>query len=495
MLHTRTVPAGTQIHRTAKNVQMASAPRQAKRRTPPALNCLALVTLVSALSTTAQAAQLTLEEALTSSVKSHPSIAAKQSERRAALKKLDFAERQRYPGLSAQTAQDSIGARVTTLRLEQALWTGGRITGEIDVAHATIRQAEAAVVQAEQDIMLKVVTAFTELGRVQARQIAAQSNVDEHLRLVNMIQRRVDSMVSPASDGVQANARLAQAKAELTQLDAQAVKARATLAQAIGTDVDRISLPLRRPMSEYSLETLLAAALDFAPALLRLEGELEATVADIRVRRSNALPQIKMRLDHTKGGSSPGTQVYVALDVQTGAGFSVAASVQEAEARRDAIQSQVEATRRDITEAVSADWADLKSLNQQSADLLTQVESTTAVFDSFVRQYAVGRKGWNDVLNAQREVAQARFQLADADWGALRSALRLQLVTGLVTASNVAYVPGQAAIVRTSEAKATPLAPSSPAPTAQQIAAKQIATKQDGPTQPVGMQSAAPSLN
>lgn len=403
----------------------------------------ALVTGVSAClcSTSASAKELTLEEALIASVKGHPSISAKQSERRAASKKLDFAERQRYPGLSAQTAQDSQGARVTTVRVEQPLWTGGRITGDIEVAHATIRQAEAAVVQAEQDVMLKVVTAFTELGRVQARQIAARSNVEEHSRLVNMIQRRVDSMVSPASDGVQAGARLAQAKAELTQLEALEVKARATLSQTIGERVDQISLPLSRPMSEYSLETLLAAAMDFSPALLRLEGEVQAAIADIKVRRSNAMPQVKMRLDHSRGGIASNTQVYIALDVQTGAGFSVAASVQEAEARRDAIQSQIEATRRDITESVNSDWADLKSLNQQSSDLRSQVDSTTAVFDSFVRQYAVGRKGWNDVLNAQREVAQARFQLADADWGALRSALRLQLITGLMTANNVAYVP------------------------------------------------------
>lgn len=63
--------------------------------------------------------------------------------------------------------------------------------------------------------------------------------------------------------------------------------------------------------------------------------------------------------------------------------------------------------------------------------------STVSVYDSFVRQYAVGRKGWNDVLNAQREVAQARFQLADVDSGALRARLRLELITGLITAQTL----------------------------------------------------------
>jgi outer membrane protein TolC len=35
-----------------------------------------------------------------------------------------------------------------------------------------------------------------------------------------------------------------------------------------------------------------------------------------------------------------------------------------------------------------------------------------------------------DVLNAQREVSQSRYAQADAEWGYLRSALRVNLSTG-----------------------------------------------------------------
>lgn len=118
--------------------------------------------------------------------------------------------------------------------------------------------------------------------------------------------------------------------------------------------------------------------------------------------------------------------------------MSVQASIREAQARKYALQSQIDATRRETIDSVSADWADLRSFSEQARDLQKQVESTTSVFDSFVRQYAIGRKGWNDVLNAQREVAQARFQLADATWGELRASMRLHLFTGLITGERVA---------------------------------------------------------
>lgn len=439
------------------------APRATDRGTSGgsvALNPRALLLGVSLVlaSGLALAAPLQLRDALQRAVNEHPSIAASRSQRQAALMQLDGAERQRYPGLVAQSGSDATtGKRITTLRLQQALWTGGRITGEIDAANATIRQSDAALVQSEQDIMLRVVAAFTEFGRVLARQTAARDNLQEHERLASMMERRVASQVSPSSDSIQANARLSQARAELQQLDAQAFKARAALAQTTGETVTDIALPKAKPAAGRGLDDTLAEAVGFAPSLRKLTGELEAATANIAVRRSAAYPQVTLRLDRSYGGLTAGAQVYVALDYQTGAGFAVQASVREAEAKKDAILSQIEAARRETIDSVSGDWADFNALNAQLGNLQAQVASTTAVFDSFVRQYAVGRKGWNDVLNAQREVAQARYQLADTESGALRAALRLDVLTGRITADTLADIPN---------APAAPLSAEPPAPAA-----------------------------
>jgi adhesin transport system outer membrane protein len=384
------------------------------------------------------AAPLQLNEALRLAATEHPTVAASRSERQAALMKLDVAERQRYPNLVAQSAGNAAGDRITTLRIEQPLWTGGRITGEIEVANATIRQSDAALMQAQQDIMLRVAAAFTELGRIRARQLAARDNVQEHERLASMIERRVASQVSPASDSIQANSRLSQARSELTQLDALALRALSALRQATGTTVTDVALTLPpRRLAWRGLDETLDAATDHAPALRKLQAELEAATAEIAVRRSGAFPRVSLRVDRTYGGSASGTQAYVGLDFQTGAGFSVQASMREAQARQEAIRSQIEALRRETIDEVSGDWADLGALSVQTTTLRSQVASTVSVYDSFVRQYAVGRKGWNDVLNAQREVAQARFQLADVESGALRSRLRLELITGLITAQTL----------------------------------------------------------
>lgn len=399
---------------------------------------LVLASLALGAAGAASSAALTLDEGLRLAVSSHPTVAARRSEREAAGMRLEAAEWGRYPALSAQYATDQAGRRFTTARLEQPLWTGGVITGQIDGAQAGVRGADASLTESQQEIMLRVVTAFTELGRVHARQLAAQANVAEHERLAALIARRVSNEVSPASDGVLASARLAQARAELTQLDALAARARSALSQAVSRDVHEIALPSPRTLGYPSLTLTIEAAQAFSPALRRLSAEEEAAGAEVAVRRGATRPRVVARYDRTFGGREvEGDQFFVAVEFQPGAGLSSLAAVREAEARRNAARLAREGALRDLLDSLNADWADMESLGRQARDLRAQVESTTSVFDSFVRQYAVGRKSWLDVLNAQREASQARYALADTEWGALRATLRLQLATGELNASTV----------------------------------------------------------
>lgn len=377
-----------------------------------------------------QSAALTLDDALGLAVAEHPSVASRRSEQDAAQARLDSAQRQRFPNLIVQSGEDARGDRVSTYRLEQNLWTGGRITGEIAGAGARTRSADAALLLAQQEIMARVITAFTELGRARARQEVATANVSEHERLAELIARRVENQVSPSSDATLGRARLAQARAELDQLLSQEARARSTLSQITAYPVEAIEPLPRRDFGGERLDRLVEAALDYSPALQRLAAEIEALEADVTVRSSANWPEVKLRADRTVGGPTPDTHVYVALEYQTGAGFAAIPQVREAMARVDALRLARDATRRDTTDMVTADWADLHALRLQAANLRAQVESSSEVYESFVRQYAVGRKGWIDVLNAQRDLAQARNQQADTEWGRLRAILELQLATG-----------------------------------------------------------------
>ena len=407
---------------------------------------LAVASLLGSSAALAQNAPsgLALEDALRMAITSHPSVTSRRNDVLAANARLDAAERQRYPNFQAQTGKDVYGNATSSLRVEQPLWNGGRTAADIEGAEASIRSSGASVTLSQLEIMGRVINAFTDLGRVKTRQLVAQSNVQEHERLAALISRRVESQISPTSDGTMANARLSQARAELNQLSALADRSRSSLTQALGqpvTDIQTPALPNLNDMSELSVRQ---KALDYSPARRQLAAEDAVLNADIDSRSASLWPQLKLRVDRNTGGFISNTQTYLALDYQTGAGLVAQSQIKEAIAKLDSLRSSREAAERDAIEAVTADWADLKSQQMQLKDLSDQVTATTEVFDSTIRQYAVGRKTWIDVLNAQREVAQSRYAQADAEWGILRSALRVNLFTGDLSSESLGIAPAAA---------------------------------------------------
>jgi adhesin transport system outer membrane protein len=382
-------------------------------------------------------AKLSLDDALRLAVSQHPVIDQRRSLQDAAKGALDTANRSRWPSLSGQTGKDYYGKATFTVRVEQALWTGGRLTGQIDQANAGVQSAAAALEESQQDILVRTVIAYTELGRLESRATAARANVAEHERLRTMIFNRIDSQITPGSDGTLVSARLAQANAELGQILALSARARTTLAQLVGQSINAIAVPLAPMFGVKLLESAVDAALIFSPTLRRLDAQAEAAYAEVRIRRALALPQIVLRHENTQGGQQPGHSTYVALEYQTGAGLSNHRQSVEAEARYRAALAEKEAARRSVIETTSADWADLASFKIQTSDLQAQVQAQALVHESYVRQYVVGRKNWIELLNAQRELAQARYALADVEWGELRSQLQLQLTTGELSAATL----------------------------------------------------------
>jgi adhesin transport system outer membrane protein len=383
----------------------------------------------------AQAATLSLDEAMQLAARQHPSVTVRQNQRSAAAEAVEGARRGLWPSLSAQTGKDALGQDQITLRVEQPVWTGGRLTAEIRSADARLDIADALLHESRQDIMLRAASAYAELGRAQARQAAAASNLAEHVRLHALIQRRIAGQLNSGSDGVLADGRLAQARVELSQWQALGARARAALEQIVGRPVETIeSVP--RPQGEIgTLDATLDAAFSRSPVLRRLQAEEDNAAAQAKVAQAQALPQVKLRHDQTQGGQQGGGQTYVAMEYQTGAGFNTLTALRQAESLRLAARAEHEAARRDLADTISADWADWQSLNSQAGGLEAQVQASELVYESYARQYAVGRKSWLEVLNAQRELTQSRYLLADVQWGAWRTLLKLQLASGQITAS------------------------------------------------------------
>lgn len=372
----------------------------------------------------------TFEEVLQSALASHPAMLGKRSAHAAAQADLKGAEWLRYPTPSIEAATEGSGRDTGLLRLDQPLWSGGRITAAIDAAGSRLDAADAGLDEAKQDLSLRVIAAYIEALRQKAKLRYAQAGVDEHEKLLAMIQRRVAQEVSSQTDQRLAESRLYQAVNDLSLTKQSYSNTLAQLAQLCGcaaTDVSEQGVNM--PPEAVSLEEVLAEILAYSPILRRLSHEEEAANADIDSKRSAYMPQLALRLEKSTGQVQDNRAMLV-LQAQPGAGLSAASGVDAAIARREAARMAREAAERDTRERVTLDWNEWVSARQRLENSDRSRIMATEVFESYARQYAIGRKSWIEVLNAVREATLAEFTLEDARAQMIASGLRLRAQTG-----------------------------------------------------------------
>lgn len=386
------------------------------------------------LATSAFASTMGLDEALRLAWSSHPLVHAKQSEREAAKAEREGAAWQRYPAASVEASAGSGGERGSVLRLDQALWTGGRISAGIDAADSRFDAASVAVDETRQELSLKVITATGEALRLQGRLLHAEASVREHEKLLAMIQRRVQQEVSPLADRRLAESRLYTTVNDLS-VTAQALQdALAQLGQLTGQIVTRVDpVGFERASDPVDLPgdrlRLMARALEHSPTLRRLGLETRAAGADIDAKRSAYWPQLTLRLESNHGGVSDNRALLV-LQAQPGAGLSARSGVDAALARREATRLAQEAARREIEQRVALDWNEWMAARAR-VETAERARATSAeVSESYARQYTAGRKTWLDVLNAVREATHAELALVDASSQMRAAVLRLKLAIG-----------------------------------------------------------------
>jgi adhesin transport system outer membrane protein len=401
-----------------------------KKLVPRAQRLARVVIALGMLAGTAHAQPVwTFDQVLQSTLLSHPALQGKRSAQAAARAEQDGAEWQRYPALSVESAQANSG-NSGLVRIEQPLWTGGRITAGINAASSRVEAAGAALGEEKLNLSLRVIAAYSEAIRQKNRQQHAARGVAEHEKLLGMIRRRVGHDVSSLTDQRLAESRMYQATNDQSVATQALNNSLAQLTQLVGKSVAEISTLEPGVLgAPADLETILTMALSYSPVLRRLAYEEEAATADIAYKRSAYMPQLVFRMERNMGQTNDSRAMLVLL-AQPGAGLSAMSGADAAIAKREAVRMAREAAKRDTRERVSLDWNEWTAARLRLENASQSGNMSNEVFESYARQYVIGRKTWSDVLNAVRETTQAQFALEDARAQSIAAGLRLSAQAG-----------------------------------------------------------------
>ena len=371
-----------------------------------------------------------LEQLIAAALASHPSTQGQRAQLASAEAGVDGARWQFYPtpSVTAETASASAtdrlyqgDNRVATIRLQQSLWTGGRLGAGLNKAEAGVSVSQAALEDVRQQLGLRVVQAYGDWYSAHLKALAIEKSQETHLRLREQVKRRIGEGASSESDLTLAVVRLESIVADAAAARTQRDISLARLGQLLGRAVDGASL-LGSPAEPRDLrgatQALLDQALAINPAMQKAQAQAKVQEAVIDERRADYSPEVYARVERQYGNynfpdARTENRLFIGLSTRFGAGVSLGANVEAARTQHQAALAEVEVQSRGVTEQVLSDHALALSSHSRVASIKASLRAATEVSESYDRQFLAGRKSWLDVMNAARELAQTETQLAD----------------------------------------------------------------------------------
>lgn len=384
-----------------------------------------------------------LESALTT----HPLLQGARFEARAAGQDVLATERQRWPTLSivaeTNSAQSSTSTATNLLRIDQTVWDGGRNTALITEAQIKVNLAKVQIHVQKQDLFIQIINAWQNLVAAKERLHVADLTLAQLEGYRQQMNRRIKAKASPAIDLELAHARVLQTQVERTTAKTAIQTAITRLEQLSGI----VNLGQAQPHPSASesisgIELFLkelnqidwqVVASDL-PIVAKARLDRQLVESQLRTKQASQLPQFYVRYDKplTSASSTANTQGswFAGFRYSPGAGF---AGHVEAQAISTRIQGQDQAIENAIREGLNSlqnDREELINAHNRIESLGLAVNGSKQVLGSYLRQFQAGRKSWQDLLNAAREMAQNQYSLADAQASLVGAMYRLQLRMG-----------------------------------------------------------------
>ena len=412
------------------------------------LACFSSVIGLSPLTTHSQV----LESMISQALSSHPSTQVQRALADSAQAGVEGAHWQFYPTPSVAIEQATASttdtgyqgdSTVSTLRLQQPLWSGGRLTAGLQKAQASMEASRAALAEVQQQLALRVVQAYGDWSSSHLKLLAYEQSMAVHVRLREQVKRRIEQGVSSDSDLILAVSRLQSVNADISVARAQQDIALSRLGQLLGRQLDASELTpaLAVPHAvNIGVQQLLEQAQTLHPAVLKALAQVQLQQAVMAERRAELSPEVYLRAERQYGNYSianaaPQTRLFIGLSSHFGAGLSSLSNLDGAKAQYQATLAQVQVERSVLNEQVLADHALSSSSHSRLEALNASLAAAIQVSASYDRQFLAGHKTWLDVMNAARELALTEVQLADLQSSQVVVTWRLAIYTQGVAAA------------------------------------------------------------
>lgn len=407
-----------------------------------------------------------LRGALIAAYRTNPTLQAARAQQRAVDEGVPIARSARLPSLSGVATHTEFvkqsGSNFTapdraldaSAQLGIPLYAGGRIRNSIRAAETRVLAGQADLRGNESGLFSQVVAAYMDVILAEAVLGLNRNNVDVLSVNLQATRDRFEIGDLTRTDVAQSQARLALAQGDLRNAQASLIAVRERYLAIVGVPPGQLEPP--PPLSGLPETAAVATniALDSNPDLLAARQRSKAADYDVRVVSAARLPQVSVfsgvgytNYYGTLGGVSVGAGAFAqnATSAQAGVRATIplysgglnAAQRRQAQAREGATIEQEIGVEREVISQVRAAYASWKAADEIIVSSQSAVDAAALGLKGVRAENSVGNRTILDILDAERELLQARVRLVTARRNAYVAGFSLLAAMGKAEAQDL----------------------------------------------------------
>ncbi len=412
----------------------------------PLRHCFALLAVGTCLTMTAQAAvqDLRVDSLITQAIQTHPLVGSARASQQATTEGINAAKLNLLPTPSVSSGYDRDNDFVSQVTLRQPLWTGGKLTADVNQAIFDDKAAVEYIYEQQNLVAKTTIDAWQSYIQAIAKQEVHSNALKELNEFEAMMQRRVNQGVSARIELDLVTNRILQEQTAYQGAVEQQRIAAARLEQIIGQPLSQVSamnlpnikvLVNQAKQQSSNFERMAFDQLSFYnPIIVKEQFQIESAKQGVESQQAARYPTVYAQYEHAyyHEDSENEGKFSLGLSYAPGAGFSNLALARASQAQVNSLVQTQEAARRSVIENIQVQYQQFVSAKDRETSLVAAVAGAQIVVSSYRRQFIAGRKSWLEVLNAVREHNDYQVQLVQTRADILGAFHRLQVDFGVM---------------------------------------------------------------
>jgi outer membrane protein len=333
-----------------------------------------------------------------------------------------------YTSTTAQGG-NHVNAGSFGVTINQSLFNGFRTKNGVAAAEAQVLAQRENLRNSEQNILFNAASAYMDV--IRDRQIAAfrKKNLAFLKEQVRAASARFEVGEGTRTDVAQAQAGQSSAVAQLNAAEAQAKSSSATYRQVVGEEPGKLSAASAiSKLMPRSLDQALDYSASEHPAILANFHLIDATEFGVKVAEGALLPTLAAQAEITRSArhladptfqnpnsTTDEASIGLQLTVPIYQGGRASATVRQEKERLGQARIELDVARDQVRTAVTSSWTQMQAAQASVAANKQVVSAAQLALDGVVEERKVGQRTTLDVLNAQKDVTDARINLAQAE--------------------------------------------------------------------------------